>query len=373
MNITALRALIVGIHGTVLTEEERCVLQHPKIHGVILFTRNYENPWQLRRLCQSIHELRTGSKFQENNKDDDDDDDDVSTKQQDASSSTAQDNDERCSSSSGRHPTDDDDVLQIYVDQEGGRVQRFRGDGFTTLPATGSMATNQEALQWGHIMATELLRCGVDWSLAPVCDLDRGSLVLGGGNNGRSFSADPETVVERATAFMEGMALAGMRTGILKHFPGHGSVMPDTHHQIAVDDRTLSELEQSDLRPFIHFLSSSASSNDKRTNDDSNDNHDNHDNPAEPPHVSLGVMVAHVRYPQVDAAPASLSKVWITDYLRGQLGFRAPIYTDDLGMKAVNETSTPAELVQQAFDAGANYALLCNNWQAVLDTLQSLG
>lgn len=280
--------LIVGIASLMLNDEERKVLLHPKIHGIILFTRNYQSPQQLFTLTQEIHALRV------------------------------------------QNP------LKIYVDQEGGRVQRFR-KGFTLLPPLAEIQPN-EVFAWAELMATELKILGIDFSFAPVVDLNRQSQVIGD----RAFSDDPAVVIARSEIYLNGMAKAGM-LGILKHFPGHGSVLPDTHQHVAIDERSFTIIEQSDLQPFIHFA--------KR---------------------EVGMMISHVVYPAVDSQPASLSKFWITDYLRGQLGFSGPIFTDDLGMKAISELATASKLVKQAFQAGADYALLCNNWPAVLDTLHAI-
>lgn len=280
--------LIVGIAGKILTAAEREVLEYACIHGVILFTRNYHNPTQLQDLCADLHQLpRT-------------------------------------------HP------LQIYVDQEGGRVQRFR-DGFTTLPAPGSIQKS-EAFAWAELMATELKYCGVDFSFAPTVDLNCGSQVIGD----RAFAAEPEAVIAIAREYMAGMRKADMLP-IIKHFPGHGSVVPDTHHQVAIDERSLAEIEANDLVPFKQFM-----------------------------HDDIGVMVSHVIYPKIDAAPASLSHFWITDYLRGTLGFTGSIFSDDLGMGAVAKGTPAPDLVLQTFAAGADYALLCNDWQAVVDTLRAI-
>ncbi len=285
----AKQQLIVGIKGLILNSEESEVLQHPAIHGVILFSRNYHNVSQLQTLTASIHNLR---------------------------------------------PLD---PVKIYVDQEGGRVQRFK-EGFTALPALADLNVN-DAFAWAELMATELKFCGVDQSFAPVVDLDQGSQVIGN----RAFAADYQQVIACSAEYIAGMEKAGMM-GTLKHFPGHGSVLPDTHEQVACDNRSLSLLEASDLKPFIHFAKS-----------------------------SVGIMVCHVVYPQIDPDPASLSHFWISQYLRGKLGFTGPIFTDDLGMKAVSEQAKARDLVRQAFDAGADYALLCNDWSAVVDTLRVLG
>lgn len=281
--------LIVGIAGSMLSTAEREVLLHPKIHGVILFSRNYLALPQLQNLTQEIHTLRPYN------------------------------------------------PLKIYVDQEGGRVQRFR-DGFTILPPLSEIQQH-EAFAWAELMATELKYAGVDSSFAPVVDLDRGSKVIGN----RAFSTSPEIVIKRSEVYLAGMEKAGMM-GILKHYPGHGTVAPDTHHHIAVDERSLVEIEASDLLPFMHFAKH---------------------------HV--GIMVSHVIYAKIDAQPASMSRFWMTEYLRGRLGFQGPIFTDDLGMQAVSSQAAAAELVVQAFNAGADYALLCNDWSAVIDTLQVIG
>ncbi len=287
--MTSKQQLIVGIAGLAVSQEEKEVLVHPAIHGVILFSRNYQTPEGLTALSAKIHALRPN------------------------------------------------DPLKIYVDQEGGRVQRFR-EGFTALPALGTISAG-ETLHSAECMATELKRCGIDYSFAPVVDLDRGSRVIGD----RAFSADPDGVIQQAERYIAGMEKAGMMP-ILKHFPGHGSIVSDTHHDRAEDRRSLAELEETDLKPFIHFSQR-----------------------------AVGMMVAHVVYPRVDVHPASLSAVWMTDYLRGTLGFTGPIFTDDLGMRAVSQSASAATLVLRSFEAGADYALLCNDWAAVLDTLRVLG
>lgn len=283
------KQLIIGISNLTLTKEEVEVLKHPKIHGVILFARNYKNPEQLKALTNEIHHLRSPN------------------------------------------------PLLIYVDQEGGRVQRFR-EGFTSLPAPGSISMN-EAYAWGELMATELKLYGVDYSFAPTVDLDRGSQVI----KDRAFGKDPDDVIQKVTLYLEGMRKAGMM-GIIKHFAGHGTVAPDTHHEEAIDKRSLQELEQNDLIPFAHFAK-----------------------------WNVGVMVSHVIYPAVDPEPASMSKFWMNEYLRGKLQFKGPIFTDDLGMRAVSKGAKPVDLVLKSFEAGANFALLCNEWSAVVDTLRVIG
>ena len=289
---------IIGISSLSLSDEERKVLANPRIHGVILFSRNYQNITQLRALCTEIHQLQTPA-------------------------------------------------LKIYVDHEGGQVQRFR-EGFSNLPALGQLGalyqdSKKEALlqakSWAYKMADELLTVGVDQSFAPVVDLNRGSRVIGL----RAFNADPNIVIELASAYIDGMKAAGM-PAILKHFPGHGTVTPDTHHDFAYDERSFAELEANDLLPFKVL--------------------GQHEN------VS-GIMIAHVVYPKLDATPASLSSFWLQQVVRQQLKFKGKIFSDDLGMKAVSALGTPTAISRQALEAGSDYVLLCNDWQAVLQVLQA--
>lgn len=288
--------LIVGISGFNLLEEEHHVLQNPRIAGVILFSRNFKDKKQLKNLCAEIHQV----KFPQ---------------------------------------------LKIYVDQEGGRVQRFR-EGFAALPPLGQLGelflsapkkALVQAKENGYLMAHELLEIGIDQSFAPVVDLDRDSRVIGD----RAFSSDSATVITLATNYIEGMMDAGMHA-ILKHFPGHGSVAPDTHVAFAVDERPLKAIEQTDLLPFVELIH----------------------NPG-----VLGVMVAHVIYKQIDPVPASLSRYWLDECLRKHLKFSGKIFSDDLGMKAVSTLDTPAQITERALRAGCDYVLLCNEWQAVLSVL----
>ena len=282
--------LIVGVSGLKLTVEERQVLAHPLIAGVILFSRNYQDKAQLADLTSSIHSIRKNL------------------------------------------------PLMIYVDQEGGRVQRFR-EGFTPLPALGDLASDQDAKHYASIMAEELKAVGVDHSFAPIVDLDRGSQVIGK----RAFSANPDTVITRAKSYIEGMASLDMAP-ILKHFPGHGTAINDTHVAIAEDRRSFSEILETDLLPFRHFIDAGV----------------------------FGIMISHVIYSAVDPLPASISPIWIKKILREQFQFKGKIFSDDLGMKAITVLGSPLELVKRVFTAGTDYVLLCNEWTHVLDVLRGL-
>lgn len=285
-------SLMLDISGTFLTAEDRHLLRQPQVCGVILFARNIEHPQQVRELCQAIRTVRSD--------------------------------------------------LLIGVDQEGGRVQRLR-QGFVELPAMGLLqqAENPEyvAQECGWLMAWEVLAMGIDFSFAPVLDLDYGrSSVIGL----RSFGGDAQTVERLAGAFLQGMQAAGMPS-VGKHFPGHGWVKADSHVAIPVDERSLAEIERSDLLPFKRLQQ----------------------------HLA-GMMPAHVIYPEVDALPAGFSKVWLQDILRQQLGYQGVLFSDDLSMAGAHVAGDAAQRVLAALSAGCNVGLLCNDRAAAEQGLQAL-
>jgi len=291
--------LMLDVEGPALSAEEHVRLCNPLVGGVILFSRNYTSPDQLRELVAEIRALRTPP-------------------------------------------------LLVAVDQEGGRVQRFR-DGFYALPSLRWLghqydldAAQGRRLAWqcGWLMAAEVLDSGVDFSFSPVVDLDYGlSEVIGD----RSFHRDPEIVATLAVSWLQGMHKAGM-IGVAKHFPGHGHVVADSHLDLPVDHRTLAELSE-DLLPYERLLG----------------------------HGLNAVMVAHVRYPRVDAEVASLSPYWLGTLLRRALGMHGAIFTDDLSMRALVSEGEMPERARRALTAGADMALICNDpiaADATLDALQ---
>ena len=246
--------------------------------------------------------------------------------------------------------------LLICVDHEGGRVQRFRADGFTHLPpmrALGelwmqdAMRAQDAASACGYVLAAELRACGVDFSFTPVLDLDWGpSGVIGD----RAFHADARVVTMLAKSLTHGLLRAGM-AHCGKHFPGHGFTAADSHTDAPRDTRSLKAILQDDAAPY-GWLGSTLTA----------------------------VMPAHVIYPKVDSRPAGFSARWLQAILRGRLGFGGAIVSDDLSMEGARRidgrTLTPTEAVLAGLDAGCDLALLCNqslgNGSVIDDTIDGL-
>jgi beta-N-acetylhexosaminidase len=289
---------MLDLEGTALTAVERELLRHPLVGGVILFSRNYADPEQLEALLAEIHTLRQPR-------------------------------------------------LLVAVDHEGGRVQRFR-DGFTHLPparAFGDIYQHDRrrarhlAETCGWVMAAELRAVGVDFSFAPVLDLDRGiSRVIGD----RAFHRDPESVSDLARAYIRGMHHAGMAaTG--KHFPGHGGVEADSHKALPVDERAYADLSLEDMLPYERLLEDLA-----------------------------GVMPAHVVYPSIDPQPAGFSPFWLREVLRRRLGFQGIIFSDDLDMEGASAAGGFVERAEAARAAGCDMVLVCNNRRGAEQVLDGL-
>ena len=290
---------MADIAGLELAAEEKERLCHPAVGAVILFSRNFESCEQLQALTSQIHELREAP-------------------------------------------------LLIAVDHEGGRVQRFR-EGFTHLPAMrhfGEMFDEDpaQALQHcstaGWLMAAELLELGVDFSFAPIADLDSGvSDVIGD----RAFHSQPGIASELAVSFMLGMRKAGM-AATAKHFPGHGSVSGDSHHMLPLDQRPFDKLSDNDLVPFRVMIAEGVE----------------------------GIMTAHVIYPEMDPQPPTFSHYWLNDVLRDQLGFNGLIFSDDLSMEGARVAGGPYQRATAAMQAGCDMILVCNDTQALDEVIDGL-
>lgn len=226
------------------------------------------------------------------------------------------------------------DPFVLSVDHEGGPVQRFR-PGFTRLPPLARIgglfhqdrdAAIAMAEMHAIVMASEVRACDIDLSFAPVVDLARGNRVIGE----RAFDPDPTVVGELAAAYVRGMRLAGM-AATLKHYPGHGSIPEDTHLQAAIDPRPLETIRDADLVPFVEGFAAGAEA----------------------------VMVAHVTYPAVDAVAAGYSRKWIDEVLRGDLGFRGVVFSDDVGMVAAESAGGIGARVTAHLQAGCDLVLVC--------------
>lgn len=278
--------VLIGIPGCQLDEVSREYLSHPAVGGVVLFSRNFDDRDQLLKLVADIHDA--------------------------------------C-----------DPRPLVCIDQEGGRVQRLKGMGFTELPPLGALGklhgsdpvkALDMAYRHGRVMAMEMLVCGIDLSFAPVLDLDRGSRVIGN----RSLSPEPEVVNELGRSYLAGMHDAGMKT-TGKHFPGHGSVVADSHVDDVTDARTIEEIRNSDLLPFEQLM----------------------------PALDA-LMIAHVVYPQVDVKPAGYSRIWLQDILQGELAYQGVIVSDDLGMHAAKTVGGVRERASACLAAGCDLVLVCH-------------
>jgi beta-N-acetylhexosaminidase len=291
---------VIDVVGPVLTDEDRARLRHPAAGGVILFARNYQSPEQLSALTEEIEKLR-------------------------------------------------DPALLMCVDHEGGRVQRFR-EGFSAIPPMrtlgklwdrDSVAARDTARAIAYIVGAELAAHGVDFSFAPVLDLDYGSSSVIGD---RALHFDPNAVGALGACIVKGFTDAGM-SAVGKHFPGHGYAAADSHVAVPKDDRKFTDIAKKDLVPFRATIE-----------------------------VGLAaVMPAHVIYSQVDQEPAGYSKHWLQEVLRGKLGFQGIIFSDDLSMEGASVAGGVPERARAALAAGCDMVLLCNDpagQEVLLDSLK---
>ncbi len=286
--------VMLDLSGIEITQDEIDLLNHPFTGGVIFFTRNYESAEQLARLVTTVRESAKGKS------------------------------------------------LLICVDHEGGRVQRFRPE-FTELPAIAQLAEadspEEKSFSHGWLMAAEIRAMDIDFSFAPVLDINFGvSEVIGD----RSFSRNPKTISSLATEYIKGMREAGMAsTG--KHFPGHGAVTEDSHHEIPVDTRSREEIWQEDIVPFADLINQGLDA----------------------------VMPAHVIYKEIDDKPAGFSQYWLQTVLRQELNFDGVIFSDDLTMEGASVMGNYAQRAEAAIEAGCDMVLVCNNRDGAIEVLDN--
>ena len=290
---------VIDVLGLALTDEDRERLRHPAAGAVILFARNYQDPSQLAAVTEEIRKLR-------------------------------------------------EPELPICVDHEGGRVQRFR-EGFTAIPPMRTLGrlwdrdrevAKRAARAAAYVAGAELGAMGIDFSFAPVLDLDYGtSAVIGD----RALHFDPTAVASLASELIFGYRDAGM-AAVGKHFPGHGFAAADSHVAAPVDDRPLQEILRKDVAPYRRAIAAGLAA----------------------------VMPAHVVYRRVDREPAGYSRVWLQDVLRGKLGFQGLVFSDDLSMEGASAVGGPPERARAALEAGCDMVLLCNDAQGQDRLLESL-
>ncbi len=290
---------MIDVVGGALTDEDRERLRHPAAGAVILFSRNYENNHQISCLIDEVKKLR-------------------------------------------------EPELLVCVDHEGGRVQRFR-EGFTAIPAMRQLGrlwdrdkelARQAARGAAYVIGAELGAHGIDFSFAPVLDLDYGaSSVIGD----RALHFDPNAVGALAAAIVQGFADAGM-AAVGKHFPGHGFALGDTHSDVARDERAFAEILKKDITPYRAAIQAGLA----------------------------GVMPAHVIFSQCDPEPAGYSRYWLQEVLRGKLGFEGLVFSDDLSMAGASTVGGPPERARAALAAGCDMVLLCNDPAGQNALLESL-
>ena len=286
MSVQEYGRLMVDIEGISLSDDDIALIKNPHVGGLILFERNFQSRQQLNSLCAAIKNIK--------------------------------------------------DEILIAVDHEGGRVQRFKDD-FTHIPSMQSLGDFVKkhpidgidlAKDIGWLLASELISSGIDISFTPVLDIDRDrSTIIGN----RSFGDDPQLVIDVAEALIEGMKDAGMAaTG--KHFPGHGGIAEDSHIEAPIDNRTLEELFEHDLKPYIVLQD-----------------------------LLGGIMSAHLTFPNIDSDSVGFSFFWLTTILRQQLGFNGVIFSDDLSMKGADIAGNYSDKARMALEAGCDMILVCNN------------
>ena len=285
--------LMTSLEGPSLTSEDKKLLSNKHVGGIILFAKNFESQLQIQSLCSEIKSVKEN--------------------------------------------------IILAVDQEGGRVQRFKNE-FTLLPSMqdlGDYAAKKNNMgichEVGWLMASELIASGIDISFAPVLDVDRETSSIIGN---RAFSNDPKLLIELARNFINGMNEAGMlATG--KHFPGHGGIFEDSHISEPVDTRSYEKLLEIDLKPFIELKN------------------------------NLGaVMTAHITFPKIDDIRVSYSNLWIKKILKEQLGFKGIVFSDDLSMKGAGDFSM-GEKAMKSIEAGCEMVLVCNDYVGTMEVIDA--
>ena len=284
--------VMLDIDGQCLTDQDKFVISHKHVGGLILFSKNFQSFDQIKQLIRDIKDLKEN--------------------------------------------------IIIAVDHEGGRVQRFQKD-FTKIPPMQHVAkftkNNPDIFkEVGWLISKELISAGIDVNFAPVLDIDKNTSSI---ISDRAFSNDVKNVIDYAGNFIDGMHEAGMKS-VGKHFPGHGNVVEDSHLELPFDNRSLAELFDKDIKPYINLKSKLDA-----------------------------IMCAHILYTQIDSEIPNFSKKWIHDILKNNIGFNGLIFSDDLSMKGAGKTSMLKKSVN-SINAGCDMVLICNARNEAMDVLEKL-
>lgn len=290
--------LIIDIDGLELSAEDEDILKHPSVGGVILFTRNFDNINQVYNLINRIKSLRSPS-------------------------------------------------LIIYIDQEGGRVQRFKKE-LSLLPSVDLLGKkfsfdNHDACELseklGWLVGFELKCLGIDVNTSPVLDIDYGNSEI---MKRRCYSSNPKIVSKLASAFLKGSRQVGLAS-ICKHYPGHGYAKTDSHKELPVDNRNYQTIFNNDIFPYKMAID----------------------------YGIEGIMTSHVLYKNFDIYPPTLSQKWL-HILKNELRYKGLIYSDDLSMNALNEFGNMQQNVQNSIKAGCDCIFMCNNREQVIKTIDEV-
>ena len=284
--------IIVNIDSTTLSSDERRLLEYDIIGGVILFTHNYDNSNQINLLINSIKSIR--------------------------------------------------EEILIAVDHEGGRVQRFKKD-FTILPSFEDIGrlylkdpelADEIAYSSGYVSGFELKKVGIDINFSPVVDLTSDSGVL----NNRTLSNNPDIVTRLALEYIRGHIDNGVMP-TLKHFPGHGSVLSDTHTTVSKCDYMYNDLI-AHIEPFKQIYKM----------------------------YQIPIMTSHIIYNKISDDPVTTSSTWLLGHSKKIYGQKPIFISDDLEMSAISEkynNNSKIEILNKVFSAGCNFA--------IITTMQSKG
>jgi beta-N-acetylhexosaminidase len=292
--------MIIGLSGTTLTADEKKFIVENNIGGVVLFSRNVKEPKQIHELCSELQSLR--------------------------------------------HRMPDKAPLFISIDMEGGRVARLK-EPFTIWPPLkkiGDIDNSTLSFYFSYCLGSELKAFGINLDYAPSIDVltNPKNVVIGD----RAVSSDFNMVAKHSSALVRGLLKADV-IACVKHFPGHGNTLLDSHEALPIEEKDLAQLEKIELQPFKKAFRS---------------------------RVEL-CMMSHILFPKIDPNfPASISEIMIQKVLKDNCRYRGLVITDDLGMKALTNKYSTEEIAVQALRAGNDILLYCNDFEAPMRAMDAL-